>query len=203
LSHVAAVIAQHLSPVWALRPFVDLDPDVGIARLAYRWHALLFPVHGEDPLVGPKWVRTQADINRDPFVRISAIAGLLSLCDRRVQPVLDSAWLLFDAAAAAELVRISAVMVSQLAVEFFLGWAEQHDLDFGCWALCRLATASPEEPVWDIERAFPVNAPGASSEPRVLSRATFAEYWPVIEPRIRRLVGKSHAYEQIRSAWQG
>jgi hypothetical protein len=172
--HVARAIErmhrQHRMPDGAgctngLLPFLIEDPDPSVVATAAMEMAILLPLEDQDPLSGPKYVRTMFDQLAFDDAKAGLVAGLLQVGDHRVWPFVDGTWLGLTGNAPQTLALLIQGFrgLSILTAEFLLSWLEYAGRDpssalFGIVTatMARAGGHAAEHGIADVERILPV-----------------------------------------------
>lgn len=191
-----------------LLPFLVEDHDPSVVAAAACEMAILLPLEDGDPMSGPRYVRSFiAEIARDDS-RAGIIAGLLSLGDKRVDPLVARAWRdLGDEGRQSLALLIQAVHgLHAGTVKFLLDWLEDEAASpgtpsFGMVAatMARAGLHAADSGVVDVVRAFPVIAAPEGKPFRVVRTWSREELRPILRRRLERLAAADPPSELIAS----
>jgi hypothetical protein len=191
-----------------LLPFLVEDHDPSVVATAACEMAILLPLEEGDPMSGPKYVASFiTEIDRDD-ARAGVIAGLLSLGDKRVDPLIARAWRhLGDEGRQSLALLIQAVHGLHVGtVKFLLGWLEDEAASretpsFGIVAatMARAGLHAADHGVADIVRAFPVIAAPAGKPFRIVRTWSRDELQPILRRRLERLASVGNPSELVES----
>jgi hypothetical protein len=191
-----------------LLPFLVEDPDPSVVAAAACEMAILLPLEDGDPMTGPTYVESFiSEIGRDD-AKAGIVAGLLSLGDRRVDPLLAGAWRrLGDEGRQTLALLIQDVHGLHVGtVRFLLDWLEDEageplKASFGMVAatMARAGTHAAEHGIVEIVRAFPVTAAPEGKPFRVVREWSLRDFLPVVRDRLRRLAAGDHPPELLLS----
>lgn len=192
LDYVMRSLETRVGGVNSLLPFIFGDPDVAVVSAASFALAIWMPLEDEDPMTGPKTVRSICDAARDETALLGMLTGLLFLGDRRTLPLLDGCWERLGRGARARLAASWPGVAYASHVEFLLGWMErvtsEEDAHTVGEALAEIPVRGGRTKVTDIERKFPANLPDDLPAIRILREWTFPEYGERIEPRLTAMM---------------
>jgi hypothetical protein len=191
-----------------LLPFLVEDHDPSVVAAAACEMAILLPLEDADPMSGPKYVASfMAEIDRDD-ARAGIVAGLLSLGDKRVDPLVAGAWRrLGDEGRQSLALLIQGVHGLHVGtVKFLLAWLEHEAADpgtpsFGVVAatMARAGLHAAEHGIVEVVRAFPVIAAPEGEPFRVVRKWSRQEFLPVVQRRLAPLASGDHPPELIVS----
>lgn len=191
-----------------LLPFLVEDHDPSVVAAAACEMAILLPLEEGDPMSGPRYVQSFIDeIARDD-ARAGIIAGLLSLGDKRVDPLVARAWRrLGDEGRQSLALLIQAVHGLPVGtVKFLLDWLEDESADretpsFGMVAatMARAGLHAADSGVVDVVRAFPVIAAPEGRPFRIVRTWSRDELQPILRRRLERLASPDEPSELIAS----
>ncbi len=151
----------------ALLPFLVGEPDPSVVATAAFEMATLLPLEDDDPLSGPRYVRSLVEEVSEDEPRAGLIAALLQVGDRRVAPLVDGAWreLGFEGRQTLALLILGFRALHGLTVDFLVSWLEDEARDpaapgFGIVAatLARAGRHASEHGVVEAARILPVTA---------------------------------------------
>jgi hypothetical protein len=151
----------------ALLPFLVSEPDPSVVATAAFEMATLLPLEDDDPLTGPRYVRSLLEEVREEDPRAGLIGGLLQVGDRRVAPLVEGAWreLGFEGRQTLALLILGFRALHGLTVDFLVSWLEDEARDpsapgFGIVAatLARAGHHASEHGVVEAARIFPATA---------------------------------------------
>jgi hypothetical protein len=191
-----------------LLPFLVEDPDPSVVSAAACEMAILLPLEDGDPMSGPAYVESFiAEIDRDD-ARAGIVAGLLSLGDKRVEPLVAGAWRrLGDEGRQTLALLIQGVHGLQVGtVRFLLDWLEDEAADprtasFGMVAatMARAGAHATDHGIVEIVRAFPVTSAPEGKPFRVVREWSLSEFVPIVRGRLRHLASGDHPPELLLS----
>jgi hypothetical protein len=192
---VNGAVENGVASVNAFLPFLMTDPDIRVVSTAALNLASLMPLKDGDPLTGPKYLLSDVVALPNPeLVRAGALVGLLLLGDRRVTRLLDRCWQSLTDEGRYHLAHADSGWTYASTVEFFLDWLEDteargDEAEFGlvAAAIANARTGARCPKVLDVERTFPVNAPGVESPIRTLAEWSFEAYGEQISGRLAAL----------------
>jgi hypothetical protein len=156
--------------------------------------AMMYPLEGDDPMTGVRYtVELIMQSAIDDAQKGAALAGVLQIGDRRVNPILEAAWDVLGEAGRLALSRSVSPFVTAGVVEFWIGCLEKECSEgvFGSVsaALCKMPQMAAMPAVIDMERIFPVyEAEGMPM--RMLGRYTFGEYLQSVASRLEAIAMK-------------
>ncbi len=189
-----------------LLPFLVEDHDPSVVAAAACEMAILLPLEDGDPMSGPKYVESFiGEIPRDD-ARAGIVAGLLSLGDKRVDPLVARAWRrLGDEGRQSLALLIQAVHGLHVGtVKFLLDWLEDEAASpetpsFGMVAatMARAGLHAADHGVVDVVRAFPVTVAPEGKPFRVVRTFSRDELQPILRRRLERLAEKGKASDLI------
>lgn len=189
-----------------LLPFLIEDPDPSVVAAAACEMAILLPLEDDDPMSGPKYVQSLlGELERDDS-RAGIVGGLLSLGDRRVDPLVARAWHgLGDEGRQSLALLIQAVHGLHVGtVKFLVDWLEgeaanPHTPSFGMVAatMARSGLHAAEYGIVDVVRAFPVTSAPEGKPYRIARQWTREEFLPVLRPRFDRLARIARGSELV------
>ncbi len=192
-----------------LLPFLVEDPDPSVVAAAACDMAILLPLENDDPMSGPQYVRSLLDEIDADEARAGVVAGLLSLGDARVEPLVGGTWRLLGEEGRQSLaLLIQAVHgLHVLTVRFLLDWLEGEAADpatpsFGMVAatVARAGAHAADHGIVEVARAFPVTSAPEGQPFRVLREWSLEEFLPTVRPRMRRLLSVANPPELLGSA---
>jgi hypothetical protein len=172
-----------------LLPFLIEDPDPSVVATAALEIAILLPLEDQDPLSGPRYVRTLFDQVALDDARAGLVAGLLQLGDERVWPFVDGTWAALQGTGPQTLALLIQGFkgLSALTAGFLVSWLEYAASDpssalFGIVSatMARAGGHAADHGVAEVRRVLPViDAP--ETEPFSVART-----WPLDDfvPRI-------------------
>ncbi len=211
LDRVTAAVEEGGTPLAALLPFLQHEPDPAVVTLAATAYATLSPLEDGDPLSGPRTVLRMAEHAEDEGTRVGLLAGVLELGDRRTLPILRQTW-----AALARETRVrlagrpaSSPLVFASMVEFWTdalseaGGEEVAVAVLG--ALARLAFEAEPRRVLDVRRKLPANAADDRETIEILEDVPLAQFGARIAPRLQAVAGTpalAGALAAARSGWE-
>ncbi len=191
-----------------LLPFLVEERDPSVVEAAACEMAILLPLEDGDPMSGPRYVESFiAEIESDD-ARAGIIAGLLSLGDKRVDPLVSRAWRrIGDEGRQSLALLIQAVHgLHAGTVKFLLDWLEDEAANpgtpsFGMVAatMARAGLHAAEHGVVDVVRAFPVIAAPEGKPFRVVRTWSRDELKPILRRRLDRLAAIDKPSELIAS----
>ena len=191
-----------------LLPFLVEEHDPSVVAAAACEMAILLPLEDGDPMSGPKYVESFIDeIARDD-ARAGIIAGLLSLGDKRVEPLVARGWRrLGDEGRQSLALLIQGVHGLHVGtVKFLLDWLEDEASNpetpsFGMVAatMARAGLHAADHGVVDVVRSFPVNVAPEGKPFRVVRTFSRDELQPILRRRLERLAGAGKPSELIAS----
>jgi hypothetical protein len=191
-----------------LLPFLVEDPDPSVVSAAACEMAILLPLEDDNPMTGPTYVESFiAEIDRDD-AKAGIVAGLLSLGDRRVEPLLSGAWRrLGDEGRQTLALLIQSVHGLHVGtVRFLFDWLEDELADpakasFGMVAAtaARAGTHAAEHGIVEIVRAFPVTSAPEGEPYRVVREWSLGEFLPVVKGKLQRLASGDQPPELLLS----
>jgi hypothetical protein len=191
-----------------LLPFLVEDPDPSVVSAAACEMAILMPLEDGDPMSGPQYVESLIDeIDRDD-AKAGLVAGLLSLGDTRVEPLVAGTWRRLGGEGRQTLaLLVQGVHGLQAGtVRFLLDWLEDEAADpqtpsFGTVAatMARAGAHAADHGIVEVVRAFPVTAAPEGQPFRVVRKWTLAEFLPVVRGRLRRLASGDNPPELVLS----
>ena len=190
----------------AFYPFIVAESDHAVISTASLYLALLTPLEDDDPLTGPRRLRSLAEKAADEQTRASILSGLLLLGDRRTLPLLEGAWELLGPRGSTRLAGAHSGVLYASVVEFLLGWLERAEgQTFGlvAAALARLPAGTGQGRVLDVERRLPAGPTGGPAL-RVLREWTLEEFGRELEPRLRELARREQEprlLPHVLAAW--
>ena len=205
LERVTSAVEENGTPVAALLPFLQHDPDPGIVTLAAGAFATLAPLEEGEPLTGPNLALRMAEHAEDEGTRVGLVAGVLELGDRRALPALLAAW---DALAPAARERLAGLRpASPLAfaavAEFWLAALERSapaDRGAPAAALARLAREADPRRVLDVRRKFPAHANDERETIEIVDDAPLEEFGRRMADRLAA-VADGAELAAVRAAW--
>ncbi len=197
------------TPVLALLPFLQHEPEPAAVALAAAAFATLAPLENDDAMSGPDAVVRLAEHAEDDGTRAGLLAGVLALGDRRVLPLLRASWQALEPAVRVRLagLRPTSPLAFEAVVEFWLEALEAADAETFApisWALAAVASGAAPPRIFDVRRRFPVNGPDDREEIEILRDRPLPEYAKLLEPRLRALAQRVDAPEAMRAlcaAW--
>ena len=196
-----------------LLPFLVEDHDPSVVAAAACEMAILLPLENGDPMSGPKYVQSFLDeLDRDD-ARAGIIAGLLSLGDKRVDPLVARAWRrLGDEGRQSLALLIQAVHGLHVGtVKFLFGWLEDEASDprtpsFGIVAatMARAGLHAADHGIVDVARSFPVTAAPEGRAFRIVRKWSREEFLPILQRRFDRLAKRresSELFDSVLRCW--
>ena len=199
LERVGEAVQGGATSVLAMLPFLQRESDPHVAQMAAVSFASLMPLTDDDPMTGPRTLRTLFNHSEDEAVRIGLLAGLLALGDRRVAPLLPSAWASLSPEGQVALTQAPQPFVSALWVEFLVdALVDAPGASPAAGAVVARLKILPNEGearVLDLERKFPENAPDERPEIALLGEWSVRDYGARIADRLR------HAAAGPERAW--
>lgn len=188
LERVGEAVQGGATSVLAMLPFLQRESEPHVAQMAAVSFASLMPLTDDDPMTGPRTLRTLFNHSEDEAVRIGLLAGLLALGDRRVAPLLPSAWASLSPEGQVALTQAPQPFVSALWVEFLVdalvAAPGASDSAHAVAARLILLPKEGESRVLDLERKFPENAPDERPEIALLGEWSVHEYSERIAGRL-------------------
>ncbi len=191
-----------------LLPFLVEDPDPSVVAAAACETAILLPLDGDDPMTGPRYVESLiAELDRDD-ARAGIIAGLLSLGDTRVEPLLQGAWRCLgeDGRQTLALLIQGFHGLHVGTVRFLLEWLEDEAADpgtpsFGVAAatMARAGTHAAEHGIMEVVRVFPVIDAPEGQPFKVVRQWSLEEFLPFVSDRLLRLASVDEPPELVLS----
>jgi hypothetical protein len=205
LERVTSAVEEGGTPVAALSPFLQHEPDAELVSLAAGAYASLAPLEHGDPLTGPHVVLGMAAHAEDPRTRAGLVAGVLELGDARALPALAAAWEAIgdDGREALAALEPPGTIVFAATARFWLEALERAPVGARpavAAALARLARRADPPRVLDVRRKFPAHAEDDRETIEILSDAPLAEFARTLAPRLDAL-GDAPALAQVRAAW--
>ena len=184
-----------LASINAFLPFLMTDPDIRVVSTAALNLASLMPLKDGDPLTGPKYLLSDVVALPNPeIVRAGALVGLLLLGDRRVTRLLDRCWQSLADEGRYHLSHAHSGWTYASTMEFFLDWLEDtegrgDEAEFGlvAAAIANARNGARCPLVLDVERTFPINAPGSELPIRAVAEWSFEAYGEQISGRLAAL----------------
>lgn len=211
LDRLTEALEDGNTPVLALLPFLQHEPEPAAVALAAAAFATLVPLEDDDAMSGPRAVLRLAELAEDEGTRAGLLAGLLTLGDRRVLPLLREGWTALEPAARVRLaaLRPASPLAFEAVVEFWLGALATPDADDATRAACAgalaaVATGAVPARVFDVRRRFPLRGPDDREEIEILRENAIAVYARQLEPHLRALapgVLPPAALPALLSAW--
>ncbi len=199
LERVGEAVHGGATSVLAMLPFLQRESDPHVAQMAAVSFASLMPLTDDDPMTGPRTLRTLFNHSEDEAVRIGLLAGLLALGDRRVAPLLPSAWASLSPEGQVTLTQAPQPFVSALWVEFLVdalvAAPGASPAAAAVVARLKLLPNEGEARVLDLERKFPETAPDERPEIALLGEWSVEDYGARIADRVR------HAAAESERAW--
>lgn len=179
-----------------LLPFLIEDPDPSVVATAAFEMAILLPLEDQDPLSGPRYVRTLFDQVALDDARAGLVAGLLQLGDERVWPFVDGTWATLQGGGPQTLALLIQAFkgLSALTAEFLVAWLEHAASDtqsalFGTVAatLARAGGHATDHGVADVRRTLPV-IDSPETEPFSVTRTwSLDDFVPRVAERLVRV----------------
>ena len=189
LERVGEAVQGGATSVLAMLPFLQRESEPHVAQMAAVSFASLMPLTDDDPMTGPRTLRTLFNHSEDEAVRIGLLAGLLALGDRRVAPLLPSAWASLSPEGQVALTQAPQPFVSALWVDFLVdALVAAPGASPAAAALAARLQRLPNEGesrVLDLERKFPENAPDERPEIALLGEWSVEDYGTRIADRVR------------------
>ncbi len=208
LERVTSAVEEGGTPVPALLPFLQHEPDASLVALAAGSYATLAPLENGEPLSGPRAVLRMAEHAEDEGTRVGLLLGLLELGDRRVLPLLREGWALLPESGRVALaaMRPSSPMAFAATAEFWAGAladAEGEALDAVAGALARLAAAADPPRVLDVRRKLPAHADDDRETIEILTDQPLAEFAATLAGPIAAAEARAGivALRDVRAAW--
>jgi hypothetical protein len=209
LDRVTAAVEEGETPVLALLPFLQHEPDPGAVALAGVAFATLAPLDRGDEMSGPRAIVRMAELAEDDGTRTGLLGSLLQLGDRRVLPLVREGWRALPPAARVLLagLRSPSSLAYASVVEFWLEALDDDDdtvADAAADALARVPAEADPPRVLDVRRKFPANAPDERDEIEITADETLAQHAARIEPRLHELLrrgGAAGRLARVRAAW--
>lgn len=208
LERLAEAVQGGATSVLSMLPFLQHESEPQVAQMAAVSFASLMPLTEDDPMTGPRTLRTLFNHSEDEAVRIGLLAGLLALGDRRVAPLLPSAWASLSPEGQVALSQAPQPFVSALLVEFLVdALVASSGADSAAVAVAARLTQLPSEGearVLDLERKFPENAPDERPEIALLGEWSVREYGLRIADRLAEAIanpGRTWDAEELLRAW--
>jgi hypothetical protein len=195
------------TPVSALLPFLQHEPDPDAVSLAAQSFATLAPAEGGDELAGPRALVRMAEHAEDEGTKAGLLAGLLQLGDRRLLPLLLAGWASLPPGARERLAAMkpASPMLFAGTPEFWLGALEHAEGDETAriaGVLAALPASAEPHRVLDVRRKLPANAPDDREEIEVLADVSIAAYAERLAPRLRAAAERAgDAGAALRAAW--
>jgi hypothetical protein len=211
LDRVTSAVEESGTPLAALLPFLQHEPDPAVVTLAATAYATLSPLENDDPLSGPRTVLRMAEHAEDEGTRVGLLAGVLELGDRRTLPILREAWATLSGASRIRLAGqpASSPLVFASMVEFWadaLADAGGDDVAAAMLgALARLAREAEPQRVLDVRRKLPANAADDRETIEIVEDVPLAKFGARIAPRLAALAGRPALVEPLaaaRVAWE-
>lgn len=174
-----------------LMMFLAADDDPFICSTAAMSLAVLYDPQGGDKLAGPRFVvKTLLNQEKNHKLQGQALGGVLLLGDKRLQPLLEDAWLKLSDEARLGLTQAKSGFVHESMVEFWLRCLENgcSETVFGsaAAAIAKMPAITQFPFVRDVERVLPVYE-NSENPIRVLRQTSFADYLEEIRPRLEAL----------------
>jgi hypothetical protein len=210
LDRVTAAVEESGTPLAALLPFLQHEPDAGVVTLAATAYATLSPLENGDPLTGPRTVLRMAEHAEDEGTRVGLLAGVLELGDRRALPPLRDAWAALSSSARVGLAQrpSSSPLVFAAVAEF---WGEAvTDADDAVaaavlGALTRIALAAEPRRVLDVHRKLPANAADDRETIEIREDVSLGEFGARLAPKLAPLAARpplTRPLAEARDAWE-
>lgn len=189
LGTVWAFVEEGRASAEALMPFVLFDESDAIIAAAAREFAVLHLSPSEAPLSGAAFLLARLDqVAALPSRKAPVIAGLVSLGDMRLAPLLLGRRDFKGAAARRAMACADGAFATTLHVEFLLDWLEHADSVEDAVAAADSLAAMPrwaiDGVVTDVHRIFPSTAAPLGEELSIKQQFPFAEYLPRVRPRL-------------------
>jgi hypothetical protein len=205
LDRVVSVVEEGGTPVTALLPFLQHEPEPAGVALAAIALASLMPLTAGDEMTGPRALLGMVPHAEDEGTRVGLVAGLLQMGDRRVLPLVREGWRGLSSAGRerlAALVPVSPVAFAS-TIEFWLEALDDDDAASRAAAASALASiparAEPQR-VLDVRRKFPSNAPDERDEIEILEDVALAEFGARLAGRMRAHLGREDAPAALADA---
>jgi hypothetical protein len=204
LEDLAAAVAGGATSVLALLPVLQRETSAALVRSAALTFATRMSGTPEDPLAGPRALRSLLDHAEHDASRAGLVGALLALGDARVRPLLAGAWHTLTPGAASALLALPRAHASRLEAEWLLDWLEDADpatFEAVAASLARLPAAGRGR-VLELARELPS---GPDGDALTVQRAWDpAELGEVLAERFRSLARRSEApaaFDAVLAAW--
>jgi hypothetical protein len=209
LDRVTAAVEEGETPVLALLPFLQHEPEPEAVALAGVAFATLAPLDRDDEMSGPRALVRMAELADDEGTQAGLLGALLQLGDRRVLPLAREGWRALPGAARVRLAELRAPSPLAFAsvVEFWLEALDDADAAVAAaaaGALARMPAEAVPPRVLDVRRKFPANARDDRDEIEIVADETLAQHAARIDGRLRELAARDGAAARIarvRTAW--
>ncbi len=206
LERVTESVESGGTPVLALLPFLQHEPDAPTVALAAGAFATLAPAEGGDPLAGPRALLRMAEHAEEDGTRAGLVAGLLELGDRRTLPLAREGWTALPGTARVRLaeLRPASTVAFASVVEFWLEALEDAEGDVAraaAGALARMAERADPRRVLDVRRKLPANAPDERDEIEIVADEPIDAVAERLAPRLRDLARRGSPVEAALAAW--
>jgi hypothetical protein len=174
-----------------LMMFLAADTNAAIRSTAALSLSVLFEPEDGNELAGPEFVvRTLLNQEDGTSSQGEALGGVLLLGDRRLLPLLESAWEQLTEEAQLGLTRCKSGFVSEGIVEFWLRCLEKgcSEAVYGSVvaALAKMPVIAQVPVVIDMERVLPAYAE-PENPMKMLRQTSFEDYLDEIQPRLEAL----------------
>jgi hypothetical protein len=205
MQRVSSSVEAGETSINALNPFVSLESDFTVLSSAALNFATLMPGTAADPVAGPRYVLSLAELSDDQECRLGLIAGLVALGERRVGGIINGCWELLDLQHQQLLIDRWNGYLTAGVVEFYLTWLESlsdEGQPFGWLAglLMRMPRDRNLPQVVDIIRTYSTERNEVVVIP--VEHWTVEEYGELIQPRLAALEAKESAPKVLPAVMQ-